>query len=247
MTTSRSASLKRNLHRGVALVGVALALGACTHTGSTAETTASIPNDYRLRHPIVIQETKRTVEIFVGSGRGGLSAAQRADVAGLAQTWLADATGTIVAEVPVNTPNARTAADAFREAQAILLAGGVPPRGIIVHSYRPDSVSQFATIRLNYPKITADAGPCGLWPDDIGSSSKNSGYLDNKPYWNFGCAYQHNMAAMVDNPTDLVQPRAETPAYTTRRTAGFAKYRQGVTTATTYPESDKAKLSETGK
>jgi pilus assembly protein CpaD len=55
------------------------------------------------------------------------------------------------------------------------------------------------------------------------------------------------MAAMIDNPADLVQPRSETPAYTTRRTTAFEKYRRGVTTTTSYPEGDKAKLSDTGK
>ena len=86
-----------------------------------------------------------------------------------------------------------------------------------------------------------------MWPDDLGPSIKNKGYLDNKPYWNFGCAYQRNMAAMADNPADLVQPRAETPAYTARRTASFEKYRKGTSTATMYPEADKAKLSDMGK
>ena len=52
---------------------------------------------------------------------------------------------------------------------------------------------------------------------------------------------------MIDNPSDLVQPRPETPAYTARRTEGFEKYRKGNPTATAYPESDKAKLSDTGK
>jgi pilus assembly protein CpaD len=52
---------------------------------------------------------------------------------------------------------------------------------------------------------------------------------------------------MIDNPSDLVQPRPETPPYTVRRTEGFEKYRKGNTTATIYPESEKAKLSDTGK
>ena len=55
------------------------------------------------------------------------------------------------------------------------------------------------------------------------------------------------MAAMVDNPSDLVQPRSETPAYTTRRSEAFDKYRKGNVTTTNYPEADKAKLSDTGK
>ena len=227
------------------LIGLAVALGACTHTEEAVQ--ASIPDDYRLRHPIAIQEANRAVVIFVGHARGGLSAAQRADVIGLAETWLHEGTGAITADLPVDTPNARAAADAFREVHALLAAAGVPPRGIVVHHYHPEDPRQLATIRLNYPKISAVAGPCGLWPDDLGPSIKNKGYYENKPYYNFGCAYQRNMAAMIDNPSDFVQPRPETPPYTARRNEAFEKYRKGNTTTTTYPEAEKAKLSESGK
>ena len=116
-----------------------------------------------------------------------------------------------------------------------------------MRNYHPDDPRQFSTIRLNYAKIAAVVGPCGVWPDDLGPSVNNPGYLANKPYYNFGCAYQRNMAAMVDNPADLVQPRPETPPYTARRINAYEKYKKGTTTATTYPDADKAKLSDTGK
>jgi pilus assembly protein CpaD len=246
MTARTPVETRRALRIAGALLGLATALGACTHTDDGA-TMASTPADYRLTHPITVQESNRSVVIFVGRARGGLSAEQRADVMGLAEVWLQEGTGAIVADVPVGTPNARAAADAFREAQSLLAAAGVPPRGITVHHYHPDDPRQLATLRLTYPKFTAVAGPCGLWPEDLGPSIKDKSYLENKPYYNFGCAYQRNMAAMIDNPEDLVQPRAETPAYTVRRTEGFDKYRKGTTTTTAYPEADKAKLSDSGK
>jgi pilus assembly protein CpaD len=246
MTSSIPVEYRGALRLAGALVGLAVALGACTHTDEVA-TTASVPDDYRLRHPIAIREANRSVVIFVGQARGGLSAEQRADVMGLAQLWLQEGTGAIVADVPAGTPNARSAADAFREAQALLAAAGVPPRGILMRHYHPDDPRQLATLRLSYPKITAEAGPCGLWPEDLGPSVKDKGYLENRPYYNFGCAYQRNMAAMIENPSDLVQPRPETEVYTTRRTEGFEKYRKGTSTATNYPEAERAKLSDTGK
>jgi len=221
-------------------------LGACKHTEDEL-VTASYPDDYRLRHPIAIQEADRSIVVFVGQARGGLSASQRADVIGLAQIWLREGTGAISVDVPVDTRNARAAAETFREIQALLAAAGVPPRGIVMRNYRPEDPRQLPAIRLNYPKISAVAGPCGLWPEDLGPSIKNKTYFQNKQYYNFGCAYQRNMAAMVDNPSDLVQPRSETPPYTTRRTAAFEKYRKGTTSTTSYPESDRAKLSDTGK
>ena len=247
MTSTDSAERYRSLRVAILAVGLAAALGACTHTSQDEIPTASIPNDYRLRHPIAIQEADRTVNIFVGNTRGGLSASQRADVIGLASVWLREGTGAIVAEVPAGTSNARAAADSFREVRSLLAAAGVPPRGIIVRRYHPADERLFATIRLTYPRIAATAGPCGVWPEDLGPSIKNKGYLDNKPYWNFGCATQRNLASMIDNPADLVQPRPETPPYTARRSEGFEKYRKGTPTTTDYPEADKAKLSDTGK
>ena len=246
MTARTPVEYRRALRIAGALLGLATALGACTHTDEAASR-SSFPDDYRLRHPIAIREANRSVVIFVGQARGGLSAEQRADVMGLAQIWLQEGTGAIVADVPVGTPNARAAADAFREAQALLTAAGVPSRGVTMRHYHPDDPRQLATLRLSYPKITAEVGPCGLWPEDLGPSIKDKSYLENTSYYNFGCSYQHNIAAMVDNPADLLQPRPETPAYTVRRSEGFEKYRKGTTSATSYPEADKAKLSDTGK
>jgi pilus assembly protein CpaD len=246
MTDKIPVDRKRVFRMAGTLVGLAVVLGACTHTDDKV-TTASVPDDYRLRHPIAIQEADRSVVIFVGHARGGLSASQRADVMGLAQTWLREGTGAISADVPVDTPNARAAADSLREIRSMLAAAGVPPRGLVVRNYHPEDPRQMAAIRLNYPKISAVAGPCGLWPDDLGPSVKNKVYYENTQYYNFGCSFQRNMAAMIDNPSDLVQPQSETPAYTTRRSEGFEKYRKGNPTTTTYPEADKAKLSDTGK
>jgi pilus assembly protein CpaD len=149
--------------------------------------------------------------------------------------------------VPVDTPNAAAAADALRAIRSLLAAAGVPSAAVTVHKYHPDNPRLLPVIKLNYTRIAAVAGPCGVWPDDLGPSINNPDYADNRQYHNFGCANQRNLAAMIDNPSDLVQPRAETPAYTARRTEAFEKYRKGTTTTTVYPEADKAKLSDTDK
>jgi pilus assembly protein CpaD len=247
MTNETSLNRTKALCLIGALFGLSVVLSACSETTGSVATAAHAPEDYRLRHPITVQEANRSIVLFVGHARGGLSAAQRADVAGLARTWVAEGTGAIVVDVPVDTPNARAAESAVHEARVLLEAGGVPRNGIKLHRYTPDDPRTLATVRFTYPRMAAVAGPCGLWPEDLGPSIKDPGYLDNKSYYNFGCAYQRDMAAMVENPSDLVQPRPETPAYTARRSEAFDKYRKGTTTTTDYPEAEKAKLSDTGK
>ena len=123
MTTTRPQNRHRAVGLGGVLVGIALALGGCQHDEVA---TASIPDDYKQRHPIAIEEQNRSIVVFVGHARGGLPAAQRADVMGLASTWMHEGTGAIHIDVPTGTPNARPVAESMREIQAMLAAGGVP-------------------------------------------------------------------------------------------------------------------------
>jgi len=94
--------------------------------------------------------------------------------------------------------------------------------------------------------LAAQAGPCGQWPGDLGPST-GSDYIQNRPYWNLGCASQRNLAAMVDNPADLVQPRGESPAYTARRSIAIDKYRKGENPSGTYTGYETGKISDIGK
>jgi len=138
------------------------------------------------------------------------------------------------------------AVDAVAEVRSILAASGVSPPVIATRRYRPVTPIKFATLRLSYPKMIAEAGPCGLWPRDLGPNIEG---IDpsNHAHWNFGCTQHRNLAAMVDTPADLVQPRGDTPAYPARRTLVLDKYRKGEPTATKNPEAEKAKISDIAK
>jgi pilus assembly protein CpaD len=228
--------------RLAAVASLAATLAGCYQAH---ENLAAVPDDYRQRHPITLQEGNRTVELFIGNSRGSLTPAQRADTLAFAQVWKKEASGGILIDVPSGTPNERAANESLHEIQSILTSAGVPPQGIAIHPYRPADPNKLATVRLVYPRITAEAGPCGLWPHDLGPSDF-AAYDSNKPYWNLGCASQRNLAAMVDNPADLVQPRGDQPSYTARRSVVLDKYRKGEATATTYPNENKGKISDVG-
>ena len=231
--------------RLLAAAGLAAMLGGCYHTQEVAQRDP-YPTDYRQRHPITLKEGVRTVEIFVGRNLSGLTPGQRADVLSFAQHWRNEASSGIIIDVPRGGPTNRGAADSMREVNSIFAASGVPRRAIYVRTYRP-APSSLASIKINYSKLTAVAGPCGQWPDDLGTSLEGKDHL-NQPYWNLGCATQRNLASMVANPADLVQPRGEAPAYTARRSVAIDKYRKGENPSGTYsPAYDTGKIGSIGK
>ncbi len=215
--------------RALAAIGLAVTLAGCY---STEAENQAYPNDYRERHPITLNEGTHTVEIFLGQNGGGLTPSQRADVLAFTQSWRHEATGSIIVDVPHGGPTDRAAVDSMREVHSIFAASGVPGHEVHMRSYLPSSAS-LASIRINFSKLVAQAGPCGLWPHDLGPS-QDPAYTENRSYWNFGCSSQRNLAAMVDNPADLVQPRGETPAYAARRSVMMDKYRKGDSPSATY-------------
>src|SRR5713101_2781091 len=194
--------------RLLAITGCAAMLAGC-YTNQQVATPAAF--DYRLRHPIAIKEGPRTVELFIGSNRGGLNGEQRADVLAFANRWRRDATGGIVVDLPSGTRNEVAAANALHEVRAILTAAGVPPSAVGVRPYRPADPGKLGTLKLNYPTLVAEAGPCGLWPDDL-SPTANREHNENASFWNLGCASQPKLAGLAANTADLIQPRGEVPA-----------------------------------
>lgn len=222
--------------------GVALALAGCMESKVAHNEFAP---DYRLRHPITLKEGDRTVEVFLGRNRGGLTPSQRADVLAFAQIWKREAMSGIIVDVPRGGATDHAASDSMREIHSIFSASGVPRNAVFVRPYRPPG-SALASIKMNYSKLVAAAGPCGKWPSDLGISP-GSRYTENQTYWNFGCANQRNLAAMVDNPADLVQPRGEGPAYAGRRSVAIDKYRKGEPPSGKYDGYDSGKISEVGR
>ena len=231
--------------RALAFASVAAMLAGCK-TVAQSETTGGISHDYRLRHPIAVREGKQTLTVFIGDRRGGLTPLQRTEVAGLASGWRREATGGFTIEVPVGGANEQAAAGVSREIRAVLGANGVPGHSIEIRPVPTQDPVRLGTIRVNYPKMVAETGPCGLWPEDIGPTM-NVAYNSNRPHWNHGCATQRNLAAQVAEPADLVQPRAETPILTSRRATVFDKYRKGEASATQYPDANKGKISDVGQ
>ena len=224
--------------RAALLIGFAtFAVAGCQ---SDRIVTGTVPSDYRDRHPIQINEGARSIQMFVGSGRSGLTPDQRALAGGFASQWRSHGSGPKVIEVPAGVANEVSSGHTVRELRSVLAASGVPQRAIQVQAYRAETPSSVAPLRLSFVAINAAvASRCHAGQENLGNR-QNFEDAQNYPMRNFGCATQHNLAATVANPEDLVQPRAEQPGYAARRKTVLEKYRQGQDPSTTYPTATKA-------
>ena len=73
--------------------------------------------------------------------------------------------------------------------------------------------------------IQASTEACGDWSEDLAFT------VENQTPKNFGCAVQHNIAAMVADPRDLLGPRADRTGDATRRATVIGNYEKGKPTA----------------
>jgi pilus assembly protein CpaD len=203
---------------------LALSIGACAKQDRMV-TGSVIPTDVRARHPIVLTNAPATLDIFV-TGVGGLDSRQRQDVADFASAYRSAGTGSIQILAPRGAGQDAAAQRVVAAIRKELTASGAAAP-IEVGSYSVADARLAAPVRVSYRKLEAKADTrCGEWPDDLGASGSKAGW-DNRPYYNFGCAYQQNMAAQVADPRDLVRPRHLDPADSQMRTRAITAVREG--------------------
>jgi pilus assembly protein CpaD len=197
---------------------------------------SSIPqDDYEVRHPIVLGEGPHTLEILVEPVTGQFDRHSAAQLREFASLYRKFGRGPITV-MPPAFPGATPTVEPIRNA---LYSAGAHAR-IIVAPY-PAGDNLAAPVRLNFLGLKASvANRCGQWPRDLALGSGAVEDWSNKPYWNFGCAYQTAFAAQVADPRDLVTPQGETPTDTAMRVRGIENLRKGQDPAANWKLTDSA-------
>ena len=98
-----------------------------------------------------------------------------------------------------------------------------------------------ANARFIVGRYVAEAPPCGNWSSNLSHTAGNV----LPP--NFGCATQHNFAAMVADPRDLVAPDTTGQADAQRRLTVLQKYRAGEATPAARSEQQSGAVSSIAK
>ena len=214
--------------RSLAVLALAAALPTLAACNTKEQITGSIyPSDYRDRHPIVLADRPRILDVFV-EGHSGLVARGRQDIGSFFAEYAEHGSGSMIAQVPHGqgtNPSTRRAIEAIR--------AGTRGR-VAVSYYRPTDPGVASPIRLSFKRLTAKVGSkCGLWPDDMGVGDYKQDWR-NEQYYNLGCATQANLASQVADPVDLVRGRAETRPDTGRRMYNFEQLRKGTDPSTAW-------------
>jgi pilus assembly protein CpaD len=241
---ARRTVLKAPLASCASVLALALGLSACQTDPAATGAIGAAP-DYRQRHPIVLAEAPRHLDVFVGGGYTRLDPRQRQDVYEFASEYFRTGKSGLTISIPQGVRYQRNVERTLAAVRHALAEHGVPPGAVRVQSYRPVDPALASPIRLSFDTLQAKvASQCSQWPDDLGGMTYPKDGWDNHAYWNLGCAYQANLAQQVDDPRDLVRARAMTPADTQRRLHDFEEMRKSLDPTTIYKkEATKADTS----
>jgi pilus assembly protein CpaD len=213
----------------------ALSVAAVLLAGSCAAPTndGTVFSDGLRNHPITVAPHYETVNVAFSDASAGLSPEDGTKLANFAEDYLMRGDGAISISAPKG-PNSSAALSYFGEELAHM---GVPRSRILVGTH---DASGDTHVEIGYIAYGAKADACGNWSQNAAEMAQNI------PLPDFGCSNQHNLAAMVSEPRDLMAPRGMTPADATRRGTVINTYEKAQSTASQKSQEQNASLSQVG-
>jgi pilus assembly protein CpaD len=176
-------------------------------------------------HPITVAPDFRAVRVAYTGGPLAPEDSDKLDhVVG---DYLARGDGALSVSAPEG-PDSSQANSYFGER---LVQMGVPRSRILVGTHPVNDGDR--RVEVGFVAYVAHTEPCGDWSKDAAKT------WDNLPMPDFGCANQHNLAAMVADPRDLDQSRRLDVPDATRRTVVMGHYEKGEITQADKHVADK--------
>lgn len=197
----------------VALVAMVAVVGACSSSKRADHPRYSATG----RHQIVVTQNERTLAVPFGVDEGTLAPHVLAPVQVFADDFVDQGGGTLFIDVADGQDNDRLAG------KLTYLGGELRKRGVKESELVVRSVTSggSAGISLAYAKYSASVPGCPDW------SQSMQGFHRNVTHSNFGCSVRGNLAKMLANPRDLVEPREFSEADATQASRAISTLRSG--------------------
>jgi len=220
----------REILRAASIFAV-LAAGSC----AAPDTNVPIGNDPTTSHPIAVEPTYHKLRLPFSVAESGLMPDDAQRFSDFVEGYVYHGNGAISISAPAgHDSDAAIAYFGERLADA-----GVPKDRILVGT-RPVTDGD-ARVELGYISYQATTAACGDWSTDLNASA------DNSMAPNFGCANQHNVAAEVADPRDLIAPHPAGPSEASRRATVWQNYVKGSPTGATLSVDQTAAVSDVSK
>ena len=217
--------------RLLALGITAAALAGCTKPPLTNGPEQAF--DVEKAYPITVEPQVATLVVKVDDGLQSLGRGEEGRIRAFVENWKSRGQGMLNAAAPDGENRAATAA-AMNELKKLLAGSGVDKNSVQYTNYKPAGDDALAPITLSYVTYAASAAECGGdWSENLGFTPRN------QPWPDFGCSSQHNFAAIVADPRDLIEPRTTDPASAARRGTVIENYGMGKGTETVVAEDQK--------
>lgn len=221
-TLSDKCRVRRSAHILAAVAGCVL-LSACAEDKFAQQHSALLSLEER--HPIKIEQHPVAMELPISPGTRRLSGGQLGQVASFLSDYKSKGQGSLVVRVPSGTRNESAARSAANDIRLVAAQQGIAPGMVRYQPYREKTKGALPPVVLSYNATVAVGPECGIWPESVTVNP------ENRPYTDYGCSTQHNLAAMISNPNDLVQARAMTPRSAARNDTVYVKYVKGSSTS----------------
>lgn len=205
----------------IVAAGTLAALAGCASYQRDHVVVGSVPDDYRTRHPIIVTDSEEVRDILVPVKASRLDQRGQQVVRALGYSFRASGARSILIMIPSGSANEHAARKSAHHAVELLQRLRIKPSEITIRHYNAGGHGEAATLRLAYTSLKADvASDCGQWGEDLIDTDENVNYA------NFGCASQNNLAQMIANPADLLEPRGMTEIDSTKRTNVITEWRE---------------------
>jgi pilus assembly protein CpaD len=218
------------LLRAAAIASILIA-GSCSVTNDGR----TISEDGAANHPIIVEPSYRDIKVQYAGGMDGMTTADAVKFDGFLADYRARGNGSLGISVP-DGPSSRAAITFFAERAA---ASGISRDKILVSTH--DIAGGDYRVDVSYITYSASTDSCGDWSENLAFTA------ENQTPKNFGCSVQHNIAAMVSDPRDLIQPRPFETADGNRAATVISNYEQGKPTPAQKSQDQSGAVSDVNR
>jgi pilus assembly protein CpaD len=188
------------------------------------------------QNAIQIAETVERLELYARPNGLTLSAKDEMAVAQFLQTYRAEGDGVLYVNMPKLPYQHGGNAQTHSKINQMMASMGLPTSGIKTGHYHANSGSP-APVVVSYRRLK-------IIPEDCRSLGSITSNFNNQPWDGFGCFDRANLAAMIKDPNQLIEPNAMTSPDMQRRMVVYDAYIEGENPASEQPERQEVAAEE---